>query len=57
VGICSILAHMIKFDVRLNKDTIDKINKYAAEEKRTKCGMARKILEEYFERKEAHGRK
>lgn len=39
---------MIKFDLRLKQETIDSIKELAEQESRSVSGMARKILEEYF---------
>jgi hypothetical protein len=39
---------MIKFDTRLKSETIEALKKEANKDGRSVCGMARKILEDYF---------
>lgn len=39
---------MIKFDLRLNPETVEQIKKVANKDSRTVSAMARKILEDYF---------
>lgn len=41
----------IKFDTRLNPETIEQIKKQANHEKRSKCAVARNIIEEYYEKR------
>lgn len=42
---------MIKFDTRLKPETIESIKSEAEKDGRTACGMARKILEDYFKQR------
>lgn len=39
---------MIKFDLRLNPETVEQIKQAADKDSRTVSAMARKILEDYF---------
>lgn len=43
---------MNKFDLRLKPETIDLIKSEAEKESRSVSGMARKILEDYFQKKD-----
>lgn len=39
---------MVKFDLRLDQETVEQIKKEAEKDSRTVSAMARKILEDYF---------
>lgn len=43
---------MIKFDLRLNPETVEQIKQAAYKDSRTVSAMARKILEDYFKPKD-----